>query len=94
MGLFKLGTLLRFTPVAVVIGFTNGIAVQIAVSQVKEFLDLRVAQGLATVGQQVAAWPAVADGTGCACACAARWPVKLYPRGSHYEFFLPHTLPV
>ena len=66
MGLFKLGTLLRFTPVAVVIGFTNGIAVLIAVSQVKEFLDLRVAQGLATVAQQVAAWPAVADGTGCA----------------------------
>jgi hypothetical protein len=27
MGLFRLGTLVRFIPVAVVIGFTNGIAV-------------------------------------------------------------------
>ena len=29
MGLFRLGTLIRFIPVAVVIGFTNGIAVLI-----------------------------------------------------------------
>ncbi len=41
-GLFKLGTLVRFIPIAVVIGFTNGIAVLIAVSQVKEFLGLQV----------------------------------------------------
>ena len=66
MGLFKLGTLLRFTPVAVVIGFTNGIAVLIDLSRIKEFLDLRMAQGLAAVDQQVAAWPAVAAGTECA----------------------------
>jgi len=43
MGLFKLGTLVRFIPVAVVIGFTNGIAVLIALSQIKDFLGLRVA---------------------------------------------------
>ncbi len=42
MGFFKLGTLIRFIPVAVVIGFTNGIAVLIAVSQVKDFLGLTV----------------------------------------------------
>ncbi len=42
MGLFKLGTLVRFIPIAVVIGFTNGIAVLIALSQVKDFLGLRV----------------------------------------------------
>ena len=40
MGLFKLGTLIRFVPVAVVIGFTNGIAVLIAVSQIRDFLGL------------------------------------------------------
>ena len=40
MGLFKLGTLIRFIPVAVVIGFTNGIAVLIAVSQFKDFMGL------------------------------------------------------
>ncbi len=42
MGLFKLGTLIRFIPIAVVIGFTNGIAVLIALSQVKDFLGLQV----------------------------------------------------
>ena len=42
MGLFKLGTLIRFIPVAVVIGFTNGIAVLIALSQIKDFLGLQV----------------------------------------------------
>lgn len=40
MGLFKLGTLIRFIPIAVVIGFTNGIAVLIMLSQVKDFLGL------------------------------------------------------
>ena len=42
MGLFKLGTLIRFIPVAVVIGFTNGIAVLIVLSQIKDFLGLQV----------------------------------------------------
>jgi SulP family sulfate permease len=40
MGLFKLGALIRFIPIAVVIGFTNGIAVLIMLSQVKDFLGL------------------------------------------------------
>ena len=43
MGLFRLGTLIRFIPVAVVIGFTNGIAVLIMLSQVKDFLGLALA---------------------------------------------------
>jgi SulP family sulfate permease len=42
MGLLKLGTLVRFIPVAVVIGFTNGIAVLIMLSQAKDFLGLKV----------------------------------------------------
>jgi SulP family sulfate permease len=42
MGLFRLGTLIRFIPVAVVIGFTNGIAVLIMLSQIKDFLGLPV----------------------------------------------------
>ncbi|MEI6802799.1 MAG: SulP family inorganic anion transporter [Burkholderiales bacterium] len=42
MGFFKLGTLVRFIPISVVIGFTNGIAVLIALSQVKDFLGLQV----------------------------------------------------
>jgi SulP family sulfate permease len=43
MGLFRLGTLIRFIPVAVVIGFTNGIAVLIMLSQIKDLLGLQVA---------------------------------------------------
>jgi SulP family sulfate permease len=43
MGLFKLGTLVRFIPVSVITGFTNGIAVLIILSQVKEFLGLEIA---------------------------------------------------
>ena len=43
MGLFRLGTLIRFIPVAVVIGFTNGIAVLIMLTQIKDFLGLKVA---------------------------------------------------
>lgn len=43
MGWFRLGTLIRFIPVAVVVGFTNGIAVLIGVSQIKELLGLSVA---------------------------------------------------
>lgn len=42
MGLFKLGGLIRFIPVSIVIGFTNGIAVMIGLQQVKDFLGLTV----------------------------------------------------
>ncbi len=42
MGLFRLGTLIRFIPVAVVIGFTNGIAVLIMLSQLKDFFGLDI----------------------------------------------------
>jgi SulP family sulfate permease len=42
LGLLKLGTLVRYVPVSIVVGFTNGIAVLIALSQVKDFLGLQV----------------------------------------------------
>jgi SulP family sulfate permease len=37
MGLLRLGSLVRFVPVSIVVGFTNGIAVLIALSQLKDF---------------------------------------------------------
>ncbi len=43
MGLTRLGSLIRFIPVSIIIGFTNGIAVLIALSQIKEFLGLKIA---------------------------------------------------
>jgi SulP family sulfate permease len=62
MGALRLGTLIRFIPVAVVIGFTNGIAVLIALSQVKDFLGLNVTKMpadffgiLRTLGEHVSA---------------------------------------
>jgi SulP family sulfate permease len=42
MGLFKLGVLVRYIPVTIVIGFTNGIAVLIAFSQIKDLLGLQI----------------------------------------------------
>ena len=42
MGLFKAGSLVRFIPISVVIGFTNGIAVLVGLSQIKDFLGLKV----------------------------------------------------
>ncbi|WP_138518108.1 SulP family inorganic anion transporter [Limnobacter alexandrii] len=47
MGLTGLGSLVRLIPVSIVIGFTNGIAVLIALSQIKDFfgLDIEVTQG-------------------------------------------------
>ncbi len=42
MGVFKLGSLIRFIPISVVIGFTNGIAVLVGLSQIKDFLGLKV----------------------------------------------------
>jgi len=42
MGTFRLGTLVRFIPIAVIIGFTNGIAFLIALSQLKDFLGLSI----------------------------------------------------
>src|SRR5919106_3665895 len=42
MGLFRLGNLVRFVPITIVIGFTNGIAVLILLSQVRDFFGLRM----------------------------------------------------
>ena len=42
MGIFRLGTLVRFIPIAVIIGFTNGIAFLIALSQIKDFFGLQI----------------------------------------------------
>ena len=40
MGVLRLGVLIKFIPLPVIIGFTNGIAVLIFLSQIKDFLGL------------------------------------------------------
>jgi len=42
LGLLRLGTLVRYVPVQIIIGFTNGIAVLIALSQLKDLFGLRM----------------------------------------------------
>jgi sulfate permease, SulP family len=57
MGWFRLGVLVRYIPVSIVIGFTNGIAVLIALSQLKDLLGLNPAQMPADfVGQIRTLW--------------------------------------
>ena len=42
MGALRLGGLVRYMPVTIIIGFTNGIAVLIALSQVRDLLGLKI----------------------------------------------------
>lgn len=46
MGLLKLGTIIKFMPYPIVVGFTSGIAVVIFSSQIKDFFGLEVAQAV------------------------------------------------
>lgn len=46
MGVCKLGTLIKFIPKTITIGFTSGIAVTILVGQIKDFFGLTYAQGV------------------------------------------------
>lgn len=49
MGLFKLGTIIRFVPYTITTGFTAGIAVTLVIGQVKDFLGLTYPEGTSTV---------------------------------------------
>lgn len=42
MGALRMGQIIRYVPISIVIGFTNGIAVVIMLSQLKDFLGLRI----------------------------------------------------
>jgi sulfate permease, SulP family len=53
LGWFKLGNLVRYIPVSIIMGFTNGIAVLIALSQVKDLLGLPIAKMPADFFEQV-----------------------------------------
>jgi SulP family sulfate permease len=53
MGLFRLGTLVRYVPLSIVVGFTNGIAVLILISQIKDWLGLSIARMPADMFSQI-----------------------------------------
>lgn len=46
MGVFKLGSLIKFIPYTITTGFTAGIAVTIFIGQIKDFLGLQYASGV------------------------------------------------
>jgi sulfate permease, SulP family len=54
MGALKMGNLVRFVPVSIIIGFTAGIAVIIGISQVKDFLGLAIAKPPSNFFSQIA----------------------------------------
>ncbi len=82
LGWLRLGALVRYVPVSIVIGFTNAIAVLIALSQVKDLLGLAVpkmpADFFTQVGVLAQALPSlnpVALGLGLAClGVVVLWP--------------------
>ena len=82
MGLLKLGRLVRYVPVSIVIGFTNGIAVLIAVSQLKDWLGLSVAKmpadfftQLKVMAQALGSFNPYAFGLGALCVLGlVLWP--------------------
>lgn len=49
MGIFKLGSLIKFIPYTITTGFTAGIAVTILIGQIKDFLGLSYAEGVKPV---------------------------------------------
>ena len=74
MGVFRLGTLVRFIPIAVIIGFTNGIAFLIGLSQIKDFFGLQIEKMPAQFFQAAKALYLAADTfnpTALALACAS-----------------------
>ncbi len=46
MGVFRFGSLIKFIPQTITVGFTSGIAVTILVGQIKDFLGLTYADGV------------------------------------------------
>ena len=85
LGLFKLGTLVRYVPLSIVVGFTNGIAVLILLSQLKDLLGLSIAKmpadvfsQLRTMAQHLDTFNPYALGLGLVCLLGLFiWPLLL-----------------
>src|SRR4051812_34552255 len=76
MGAMGLGSSVRFIPRPVVVGFTNGIAVLIASTQIRDFFGLRVDQvpgefaaRLSTLAAHAGSWSPQATALGVAVVC-------------------------
>jgi len=88
MGALRLGGLVRYVPVGIVIGFTNGIAVLIALSQVKDLLGLSIDKmpsnffaQLQAIAQHIDSFNPTAFALGALCLGGLfLWP-RLFGRG-------------
>ncbi|CAN7599746.1 MULTISPECIES: SulP family inorganic anion transporter [unclassified Variovorax] len=88
MGLFRLGNLIRYVPVSIVIGFTNGIAALILISQLKDWLGLSIAKmpadmfsQLHTLAKNLGSFNPYAFGLGLACLIGLfAWPKLLHDK--------------
>ena len=85
MGWLRLGALIRYIPVSIVIGFTNGIAVLIGLSQVKDLLGLRVDKmpaeffgQVGTLARHLDSINPAALAIGLACLATVAWWPKSY----------------
>ncbi len=82
MGWLRLGAWVRYVPVSIVIGFTNGIAVLIGLSQLKDLLGLKIGKWPADFFSQIEVLSRHVDqtnlaalGMGAAClALVVLWP--------------------
>jgi len=89
LGLFRLGALVRYVPVPIVIGFTNGIAVLIAFSQAKDLLGLQIAKlpgdffaQIGTLAAHLDSFNPYAFGLGAVCVLGLfLWP-RIFSPGS------------
>jgi SulP family sulfate permease len=82
LGLFRLGALIRYIPVSIVIGFTNGIAVLIALSQLRDLMGLAIPKmpgeffaQIETLATHIGSFNPQAFALGALCvAVLALWP--------------------
>ncbi len=89
LGLLRLGTLVRFVPVSIVVGFTNGIAILIALSQLRDWLGLSVPKvpadffaQIQVLGAHLHTFNPAAFALGTACVAGLwLWP-RLWARGA------------
>jgi SulP family sulfate permease len=93
MGALRMGQLIRYVPVPVVVGFTNGIAVIIALHQLKDAFGLSIAQMPANFFSQLGAlWAHRHTANGAALALAAvslavivAWPKSYRPNHARWR---------
>jgi SulP family sulfate permease len=96
MGALRLGNLIRFIPVSIVIGFTNGIAVIIALQQVKDFLGLQIDRMPANFFSQLGAiWQAIGTINPAALSLGAvsllivvLWPKSYKPNDARWKLWM------